>query len=441
MLSPTRRAIACILIVAGIAVCGHAQSTSSKEPTATISGKVTFHGEGVRGAIVTLRSSDGTSFRKLTNFRGVTDAKGEYRIVNVPAGNYFVEPVAKEFVVDGGLTGERTLTVNDGQTMENFDFSVIRGGVITGRVIDLDGRPVIEEEVYLYSQRNPQHASPLPAAITDDRGVYRIFGLRPGHYTVAAGRDDAGPTSSRPRGALFRRTYHPGIIDPAQATVIDVSDGSEATNVDIVLSGTLTPYTASGRVVNGATGQPISNVEFSVIRFFSPTYTSTSRGPVTNSQGEFKLENLVPGQYAISVKPDGGDWRSDELRFAITDHDVTGLIVRTVRGGSVSGVIVLEGTADSAIREQLRDARLVVFVPTEESNRRGAISGISTVLRPDGSFRIGGLPTGTATFLLSSTSKFRIVRVEHNGLIHARGLAVKQGEDVTGVRIVVSYVE
>ncbi|HEY0729001.1 MAG TPA: hypothetical protein VGD38_13075, partial [Pyrinomonadaceae bacterium] len=77
----------------------------------------------------------------------------------------------------------------------------------------------------------------------------------------------------------------------------------------------------------------------------------------------------------------------------------------------------------------------------EESNRRGATSGLSTVLRPDGSFRIGGLPTGAATFLLSPTSKFRIVRVEHNGLIHARGLAVKQGEDVTGVRIVVSYVE
>lgn len=441
MMSPTRRAIACILVVAGIAVCGQAQSTSSKEPTASISGKVTFHGEGVKGAIVTLRSSEGTSFRQLTNFRGVTDAKGEYRILNVPAGKYFVGPVATAFVADAGLTGERNLTVSEGQTIENIDFSLIRGGVITGRVIDLDGRPIIEEEVYLSSPRNPEYGSPLPAAITDDRGIYRIFGLRPGHYTVAAGRDDAGPTSSRPRGALFRRTYHPGIIDPAQATVIDVSDGSEATNVDIVLSGTLTPYTASGRVVNGATGQPIPNVESSVIRFFSPTNTSTSRGPVTNSQGEFKLENLVPGQYAISVKPDGGDWRSDELRFEITDHDVTGLTIRTVRGGSVSGVIVLEGTTDNAIREQLRDARLVVFVATEESNRRGATSGLSTVLRPDGSFRIGGLPTGTATFLLSPTSKFRIVRIEHNGLIHARGLAVKQGEDLTGVRIVVGYVD
>ena len=440
MMSPTRRAIACILVVAGIAVCGHAQSTSSKEPTATISGKVTFHGEGVKGAIVTLRSNEGTSFRQLTNFRGVTDAKGEYRISNVPAGKYFVGPVATAFVADVGLTGERNLTVSEGQTIENIDFSLIRGGVITGKVIDLDGRPVIEEEVYLSSPDNSQYGSPLPSAITDDRGVYRIFALRPGRYTVAAGRDDAKATPSRERGALFRRTYYPGITDPAQATVINVSDGSEAVNVDIVLSGTLTTHTASGRVVNGANGQPVPDVECTVIRFFSPTYTSASRGPVTNSKGQFKLENLTPGQYAVSVKQEGSDWRSEELRFEITDQDVTGLIVRTVKGGSLSGVVVLEGTADNAIREQLRDARLVVFVATEESKQRGT-SGIATVLRPDGSFRIGGLPAGAATFLLDPAPRFRIVRVERDGLIHAQGFAVKQGEDVTGVRIVVGYVE
>ena len=440
-MTPTRQAIACILLIAGIAFCGRAQSTSAKEPTAVISGKVTFHGEGVRGAIVTLRLNEGSSFRKLTNFRGVTDAKGEYRILNVPAGSYFVGPTATAFVVDSGLTGERTLTVSEGQTIENFDFSLIRGGVITGRVTDVDGRPVIEEEVFLSSPRNQEYGSPLPAAITDDRGIYRIFGLRPGRYTVAAGRDDAGEISSGPRGALFRRTYYPGITDPAQATLINVSDGSEATNVDIILGGTLTPYTASGRVVNGATGRPVPDVECTIIRFFSPTNTAARRGPVTNSQGEFKLENLVPGQYAVSVNSQGKDWRTEELRFEITDQDVTGLIVKTLKGGSLSGVVVLEGMADNAAREQLREGRLIVFVFTEESTRRGATSGLSTVLRPDGSFRIGGLPTGTATFLLEAAPRFSIVRVEREGLNYTPGLPVKQGEDLAGVRIVVRYVE
>ena len=106
----------------------------------------------------------------------------------------------------------------------------------------------------------------------------------------------------------------------------------------------------------------------------------------------------MPGQYAVSVNPQGKDFRTEELRFEIADQDVTGLIVRTVKGGSMSGVVVLEGTLDNAVREQLRDVRLIVFVATEESERRGATSGLSTVLRPDGSFSIGGLPAGTGNF-------------------------------------------
>ena len=43
----------CMLVVAGVAVCGHAQSTHSKESTASISGKVTLKGEGLQGVVVT----------------------------------------------------------------------------------------------------------------------------------------------------------------------------------------------------------------------------------------------------------------------------------------------------------------------------------------------------------------------------------------------------
>src|ERR1700752_5356897 len=267
MMSSTRQALACVLLVAGVTVCGHAQTTSTKEPTSSISGKVTFHGDGVNGVIVILRSSDGNSYRKLTNYRGVTDAKGEYRITNVPAGNYLVSPTASAFVVEGESNGERTLIVNDDDTIKNLDFSLMRGGVITGKVVDSDGRPVIEEEVHLSSPRNPRLNSPLPAALTDDRGVYRIFALRPGSYTVAAGRNEIGISSGRPRGALSTKTYYPGVVDLRQASVVEVSDGSETTNVDITLAGILNTYTASGRIVNGDTGRPLAGVPYGVNRY------------------------------------------------------------------------------------------------------------------------------------------------------------------------------
>lgn len=437
MISRICRALACILIVACVAVCGHAQNNSSKEPTATITGKVTFHGDGVRGVIISLRSNEGTSFRKLTNLRGVTDAKGEYRITNVPPGNYIVNPTATAFVIDGP---ERTLIVNQAEAIEDLDFSMVRGGVITGRVVDADGRPMIEEDVYLASPRDPRLGSPLPAATTDDRGIYRIFALRPGSYVVAAGRDDVFGSPRRPRADRYVRTYYPGSTDPAQASVVQVSDGSEATNVDITLSRALITYTASGRIVNGETGQPLPDVRYGFKRFVGSTqYASIMNGAITNSRGEFKIENLIPGQYAIQLAPDADrDLRTQEVRFEVFDQDVTGLVVKTVKGASVSGVVVLEGTYDKTISEQLRDLRLVVFVATE-STRKFGLSGVQTTLRPDGSFRIGGLPTGTATFSLGAARDFRILRVERDGIIQTGGVEVKLGEDITTMRIVIGH--
>lgn len=439
MMSPSRLTLVCILMVLGVAVCAHAQSTSSKESTASISGKVTFHGEGVKGVILTLRSMEPTSFRKLTSYRGVTDAKGEYRIANVPSGNYTVSPTASAYVFAGDSNGERSLIINGSETVEDFDFSLIRGGVITGKVVDPDGQPMIEEEVYAFSPRDPGFGSVRPAAITDDRGIYRIFALRPGSYVVAAAKDDVRYTRN-PRPGPYVRTFYPGVTDSAQATVIEVSDGSEATDVDITFSRPLVTYTASGRIVSGETGEPLPDVPYGLIRFGGSGQSRTlTPGIVTNSRGEFKLENLPPGQYSVLVEPQSErGFRGEELRFQIVDQDVPNLVVRTVKGASLSGVVVLDGTAGTEVIERLRDRRLVVFVATE-SPRRSGTSGVSTMLRPDGTFRFGGLPTGNAIFMFGGSRPFRIIRVERDGVIQHGGIEVKQGEDVRGVRIVASY--
>jgi hypothetical protein len=63
-----------------------------------------------------------------------------------------------------------------------------RGGVITGRVVDEDGEALMRGNVsiqrYQYTQGNRQLA-PAGGDITDDRGVYRVFGLPPGEYYVS----------------------------------------------------------------------------------------------------------------------------------------------------------------------------------------------------------------------------------------------------------------
>jgi protocatechuate 3,4-dioxygenase beta subunit len=435
----TRYAIACFLFIVTLTICGHAQPAPPKE-TATISGKVTVQGNAVQGVIITLRSMESTSYRKLMNQRGVTNANGEYRITNVPPGNYIVLPASGSFVTAGDSNGERTVIVNKAETIEDFDFSLMPGGVITGRVIDPDGRPVLEEEIHVFPVRDSQQFSPMPATITDDRGVYRIFGLKPGEYRIAAGRDDESGSGRRPSAAHVR-TFYPGVIDVAQATVLEVKEGTEATNIDITVSRLLTTYTVSGRVVDGETGEPVANIKFGFKRFNSQNpMTVGNKGP-TNKQGEFKLGDLVPGQYTFMVWPEPGRYvRVEEVRFEIVDRDVTGLLVKTIAGASLSGVVVLDGPHDKAILEQLRNAQVVAFVATEATRTTG-ISGVLGAISSDGSFRIGGLPAGTANFQITPSNRFRVIRVEQNGIVQFRGVEIKQGETVTGLRIVVGYAD
>ena len=173
MLSSTRKAIACILLIAGVAVSAHSQNPSTvKESPATISGKVTVKGQGLAGIVVGMYRSNSPRPSPGT-IRTVTDQDGNYRLTNVPPGTFEILPVAPAYVALDS-EGRKSLIVNKGETIENIDFAFARGGVITGKVTDTDGRPVIEEPIFVvpvsqtYTPNGYMHAQ----GATDDRALH-----------------------------------------------------------------------------------------------------------------------------------------------------------------------------------------------------------------------------------------------------------------------------
>lgn len=435
MVSSTRQAIAGLLVIFGVAVLVHAQTTPAKEPTSTISGRITVKDKPAPGIAVGLRLHDSTRVTSVSH-RAVTDVNGEFRITNVPAGTYIAGIVAPAFVV-ADEAGQKTLIVNKGETIENVDFTLLRGGVITGKVFDSEGRPLIEQQVQVIPD-NGNNRGYLHHVQTDDRGIYRAFGIPAGAYRVAAGSGDEDSFGARYHAGFYKRAYHPNAADAAQAKIIQVSEGSETTNVDIVLGRTVTTYTASGRIVDEA-GQPVPNIPYAVTHFINPSSThSLSTGAVSNARGEFRLDKLAPGSYAAMIRSEDSSVRADQVRFEITDQDVTGLQITIKKAGSVSGVLVVEGGVDKAMREQLTKTGVSVSMASAAVSDRGGW-GYFTRFAEDGSFRIGGLPAGTATFYITSQSRFRIVRVERDGVIQARGVEVRERENVTGIRIIASY--
>src|SRR5947209_6774817 len=137
--------LAGLLLVLFCFSCGAlAQSPSTVNKSGgTITGRVTAHGKGLAGVTVTLRTANfGNQTQDLPQAR--TDADGNYRLTGIPMGNYFVTPIAPVYTVPGAgrLTAtNEPVVITGSDTVEGIDFSLVPGGVITGRVTDTEGRP------------------------------------------------------------------------------------------------------------------------------------------------------------------------------------------------------------------------------------------------------------------------------------------------------------
>ena len=439
MVPSARQAIACVLFIFITAVCSQSQVAPAKTSTATISGKVTLKSKGLAGIVVAARYMDYSGPNR-SRLRATTDQTGKYRITNVPRGTYEVAPMAPGLVPENVLN-QKSVVIEDGDNVEDVNFSMIRGGVITGKITDADNRPMVEEHIYLLPVDGPYAETPYYSSgiITDDRGVYRAFGLRPGKYKVFVGQgDNRMPGGTR----LYRQTFYPSVTDSAKATVIEVTEGSEAGDIDIMMGRPFTAFKVTGKIVDSETGKPMPNIRYGLFLSTSEGSGQSTSGASTNANGEFKFEGVMPGKYSIFIAPEPNtEVRAEPVPFEVVDHDITGLVVKTLKGLSVSGVVVLEGAEDPAALAKLGNLHVnAMSEPREGGFYHRSSSG---AVGPDGSFRLSGLSPGVVHFALGTYNfgggrkQIALVRTERDGILQPNSLNIKEGEQITGLRLII----
>jgi len=459
------RLAAIILALSAYAPVGLGQSATAAKAanrSGVIAGRVTAHGKGLPDVTVTLLSSGfGGQGQDLPQVK--TDAEGNYRITYVPMGSYIVTPVAPVYVVPGA--GRATfardpVVITGGETIDGVDFSLVRGGVVTGKVLDTAGNPVVEQTISLQSadQTNGQGGFggfggfAGGSARTDDRGVYRIYGVQAGRYYVSVGAQQRLTAYSTIMGQqAYKQTYYPDATDTSSATVVEVAEGDETKNVDITVGNTVEEYSVTGQVIDKSSNAPVPNVGFTLSVLAGGGNRQRAMGLMTlpvysDAAGQFRIDNVPAGSYMISLSPQTSNGMSGQsAAFQVINQDVSGVVVQAVSGASISGFVALDGNQDPSILSELLQFQVQVFVQGS-GNAANAASVQTVPLNPDGSFQFSGLPAGAARLSLmaqdaSLQGAFKLLRTELNGVQQPRGIPLNLGDQLSGVRLVAAYAD
>jgi protocatechuate 3,4-dioxygenase beta subunit len=460
-------------------------------PTASVGGRITVEGEPAANITVSLwvPQRNGELGRPIT--RTKTGSDGRFQLIDLPAGEYSVVPEVAAFVITSPITqdwwgtGGQAVTLNEGEKHRDVDFTLQRGGVMTGRIIDDEGRPVVGQKVRLRLLRSerprpnePAYVpepiiAPVPAgtpppadtkpklfpsgrmrpdgsipgipdsiprgygsaepgnfrtwagdiwATTDDRGIYRCYGLRPGKYAVSVGGDQRqlfildgvyNPRDFDLRGrrdVYYPEVFYPNAADNEAAALIDVAAGREITNIDIKL-GKLNykrVYQVTGWVADSSVGHSVRRTRVSVNWLRKDDLPgkevgSTFKHVGTNGNGSFTITGLPPGRYRISAgggEREGNYFVSTEVTIA--DADVTGVIVKSKPGLTVKGRLVVDNSTGGTLPVKL-DEMLILINSDPQKGTDGRYS--QARLNPDGSFSADGLAPGRATFILGVPGK------------------------------------
>lgn len=144
-----------LFILAALSLCRvfcFAQ-TPARDSSASISGRVTV-GDKAAAGITVVATMSSSFFDIKTVAKTTTDEDGNYKLSGLAAGRFTILPLAKSYIVaSGGAFKEPGQAVNvaEGETISKIDFALVRGGVVTGRITDAEGHPLISEKVSIVS--------------------------------------------------------------------------------------------------------------------------------------------------------------------------------------------------------------------------------------------------------------------------------------------------
>jgi protocatechuate 3,4-dioxygenase beta subunit len=297
------------------------QTPSAADPVGRISGRVTLEGANtpIAGARIMLMPAGRPAGPIGPPPQTLTDQEGRFAFDQLTPGTYRIDAQKTGYAPLLDPSRAPTVQVGAGQAIDGVDLRLQKGAVIAGRLLDPAGDPLPDARVMALRRVSPPGAPPrlIPAPgaqgqPTNDLGEFRVSGLPPGEYFVAAtprsmpmlppfGAAASGGAASTPRVArtTIATTFYPGTTDQAGAQPLAVTAGAEVNG--IVFSMQSTPaFRVSGIVVD-ENGDPVAGA---MVMLMADPRSGMFMGPAGNARardnGGFDIDDVPPGSYRLN---------------------------------------------------------------------------------------------------------------------------------------------
>lgn len=382
--------------------------------TGAISGSVVNeNGQPLPNALVFIRA-----LGSLKQVRSVTtDREGRFRLSGLERLTYSISASVPAYAAP--VRDPDSIEAAYYRVGDSVRLVLVKGGVITGSVKSTGDEVVVGVSVKAQMIRDGngqplRYRAMFQDSITDDRGIYRIYGLPTGTYVVMAGGTGSfwGPVVNA--YATDSPTYAPASTRETAAE-INVRAGEETANVDIRYRG------ERGHIVGGVASGPPSPEPVA----FNLTLTSTLDGgslwnnvayQPRHSRG-FVFFGVADGDYDVTAQSPmpNGEWTlSEPRRIRVSGADVTGIELITKPLGVISGRVLLEDSKAAECKNKRRPlfAETLVFAWRNENKEAKAPPQFNWPLgapvSPDkqGNISLRNLAAGQYHFITRFSAKY-----------------------------------
>jgi hypothetical protein len=295
----------------------------------------------LRRAHVTLRPTEAG----LTSVGADADDKGNFDLRDIPAGRYSLIAerdgyLATSVCLKGALRMPPVFSIGTGQSIRNLTFRLRPWAVITGKIRFEDGDPAIRVAVVAYREyhvRGRHGYSIMASAATDDHGEYRMHGLQPGSYLVAAIYERAaGQQGYREQARVdedgkelpafgYTTTFFPNTVKLSEAVGVRLDYGRESGGIDIFLRP-IRKVKIRGVVISGRSGAKIANASIFLDRMDAHNnglVPAPAAARFDQRTSAFEIKDVTPGIYLMRAEgADDGVTLSARVPLTVPEQDI-----------------------------------------------------------------------------------------------------------------------